>query len=198
MTVRTLVLGDFQTNCYLVSDENGDTAVIDPGYTPEVILQAAQSQHLTVRAVLLTHGHFDHVGGVKGVTEAARCPVYVNEADTTLPAELNHGLTATDFYAEGDCISVGALRFSVLETPGHTPGSVCLRCENALFTGDTLFAGCCGRTDLSGGSDAQMRRSLARLGAVEAALTVYPGHGPSTTLPREKQTNPYLRNAMKE
>lgn len=198
MTVRTLVLGDFQTNCYLVSDENGDTAVIDPGYTPEVILQAAQSQHLTVRAVLLTHGHFDHVGGVKGIAEAARCPIYVNEADTELPAELNHGLTATDFYADGDCIAVGTLRFSVLETPGHTPGSVCLRCENALFSGDTLFAGCCGRTDLFGGSDAQMRRSLARLGAIEDALTVYPGHGPSTTLPREKLTNPYLRNAMKE
>lgn len=195
MNILTLVLGDFRTNCYLVSDENGDTAVIDPGYTPEAILAAARERGLTIRAVLLTHGHFDHVGGVKGIAEAAHCPVYVNERDTALPAELNHGLTATDFYGDGDSVCVGTLRFSVSETPGHTPGSVCLRCGNALFSGDTLFAGCCGRTDLSGGSDAQMQSSLSRLAAIDENLTVCPGHGPATTLSLEKQTNPYLRRA---
>ena len=196
MNIQKLVLGDYQTNCYLVSDENGDAAVIDPGYTPEVVLAATQRLGLTVRAVLLTHGHFDHVGGVKGVMEAAHCPVYGSEADLTLPEPLRHGLTLTDFYAEGDEIAVGTLRFAVLETPGHTPGSVCLRCGDALFSGDTLFAGSCGRTDLAGGSGAAMRRSLSRLAAIDADLTVYPGHGPASTLAEEKRTNPYLRNAL--
>ena len=196
MNIQKLVLGDYQTNCYLVSDENGDAAVIDPGYTPEVVLAATQRLGLTVRAVLLTHGHFDHVGGVKGVMEAAHCPVYGSEVDLTLPEPLRHGLTLTDFYAEGDEIAVGTLRFAVLETPGHTPGSVCLRCGAALFSGDTLFAGSCGRTDLAGGSGAAMRRSLSRLAAIDADLTVYPGHGPASTLAEEKRTNPYLRNAL--
>lgn len=192
MTVRTLILGNYQTNCYLVSDENGETAVIDPGYTPEIILSAAREQHLTIRAVLLTHGHFDHVGGIRGIAESVHCPVYAHEREFSLPERLRRGLIATDCYAEGDEIEVGTLRFAVLETPGHTPGSVCLRCGNALFSGDTLFAGSCGRVDLGGGNGAQMLKSLARLAALEENLTVYPGHGETTTLAREKRSNPYI------
>lgn len=191
MTVRVLPLGDYQTNCYLVSDKNGDTAVIDPGYAPEKILSEAAAQHLTVRAVLLTHGHFDHVGGVKAIAEAAQCPVYVHEKERFLPPWLRQGLFYTDFYGEGDEIRVGNLTFSVMETPGHTGGSVCLRCGDALFSGDTLFAGSCGRTDL-GGDGGQLRESLGRLSALSESLTVYPGHGESTSLLREKQRNPYL------
>lgn len=191
MIVRTLPLGDYQTNCYLVSDENGVTAVIDPGYAPEEILSTATALHLSIRAVLLTHGHFDHVGGVKAIAEAARCPVYVHEKELSLPPWLRQGLSCTDFYEEGDEIRVGNLKFAVMETPGHTGGSVCLRCGDALFCGDTLFAGSCGRTDL-GGDDKQLRESLNRLSELSENLTVYPGHGESTTLLREKQCNPYL------
>lgn len=195
MKIYTLVLGEYQTNCYLVSDENGDTAVIDPGYLPQEILRVAREQKLAIRAVLLTHGHFDHVGGVKGITEATHCPVYGSERDLTLPEPLRHGLTLTDFYAEGDEIDVGTLRFTVMQTPGHSVGSVCLRCGDALFSGDTLFAGACGRTDFPGSSGTDMRHSLARLKAIDAPLNVYPGHGPATTLQHEKQTNPYLQYA---
>ncbi len=191
MIVRTLPLGDYQTNCYLVSDENGVTAVIDPGYAPEEILSTATALHLSIRAVLLTHGHFDHVGGVKAIAEAAHCPVYVHEKELSLPPWLRQGLSCTDFYEEGDEIRVGNLKFAVMETPGHTGGSVCLRCGDALFCGDTLFAGSCGRTDL-GGDDGQLRESLNRLSELSENLTVYPGHGESSTLLREKQCNPYL------
>lgn len=193
MKLHRLTVGPLETNCYLVSDDEGKTAVIDPGFEPEQILAAAQKLGLTVCAVLLTHGHFDHVGGVRAIAQAAACPVWVNEKDLNLRTAIT--LSApyyTDLYAEGDVVSVGKLRFSVLETPGHTPGSVCLRCEDALFSGDTLFAGSCGRTDL-GGSEAALRTSLARLAALPENLTVCPGHGPFSTLDAERASNPYLR-----
>ena len=129
MKLHRLTVGPLETNCYLVSDDEGKTAVIDPGFEPEQILAAAQKLGLTVCAVLLTHGHFDHVGGVRAIAQAAACPVWVNEKDLNLRTAMT--LSApyyTDLYAEGDVVSVGKLRFSVLETPGHTPGSVCLRC----------------------------------------------------------------------
>ena len=179
MKVYSLMLGSYQTNCYLAADDDGVCAVIDPGYTPERVLEAAQRYGLTIRAVLLTHGHFDHVGGVRGVAEAARCPVWLCEADTVLPERLTAGpLYYTDTYADGDTVEVGSLRFTVLETPGHTPGSVCLLCENVLFSGDTLFAGSCGRVDLAGGVPAQMGASLKRLAELPGnyAARPRPGH----------------------
>ena len=187
MKIRTLILGDYQTNCYLVSDENGATAVIDPGYEPETILARAAQEKLQIEAILLTHGHFDHVGGVRAIAEAARCPVRLNGKELSLPPVITNGpLCCTDTYGEGAVVRVGKLCFTVLETPGHTPGSVCLRCENTLFSGDTLFAGSCGRTDLPGGSMADMRESLKRLAAIPENLTVLPGHGEKTTLDRER------------
>ena len=187
MKIRTLTLGDFQTNCYLVSDETGVTAVIDPGYEPETILARAAQEHLQIKGIVLTHGHFDHVSGVKAVADAAHCPVWMNEKDLSLPPFLTNGaLYYTDLYKEGETVQVGNLTFTVLETPGHTPGSVCLRCENALFSGDTLFAGSYGRTDLPGGSPAQMRDSLHRLARIPENCTVLPGHGDKTTLDRER------------
>lgn len=196
MKIITLPLGQLETNCYLVSDEHGVAAAIDPADNAPAILRAAQTQGQTIRAILLTHGHFDHVGAVRALSGALHCPVYLHENDLALPPQLTDGtLYYTDNYAEGDTVTVGELSFSVLHTPGHTPGSVCLRCENALFSGDTLFAGSCGRTDLPGGSDAQMKKSLARLAALGEDLRVYPGHGEASTLERERRTNFYLRRA---
>lgn len=194
MKIYTLPLGQLQTNCYLVADEDGIAAVIDPAAAPERILQTARESSLTIQAILLTHGHFDHVGAVAGLSQALRCPVWMHENELTLPEYLTDGpLYYTDGYGEGDTVTVGKLNFTVLHTPGHTPGSVCLRCEDALFSGDTLFAGSCGRTDFSGGSGSEMCRSLRRLAQLPGDLAVYPGHGEATTLEREKRENPYLR-----
>lgn len=194
MKIRIMTLGDYATNCYLVSDEAGVTAVIDPGASPEIVANYLREEHLTLGAILLTHGHFDHVGGVRALAEAFGCPVYLNEKDTAMPQSLTAGpLYVTDFYAEGQEVAVGALRFTVLETAGHTPGSVCLLCDGVLFSGDTLFRGACGRVDLWGGDWQQMQSSLRRLAELDGAPTVLCGHGESTTLERERAENPYLR-----
>lgn len=194
MKIYTLPLGQLETNCYLVADADGNAVVIDPAAAPERILQTVREHGLHLRAILLTHGHFDHVGGIKGLVEALHCPVWMHESELTLPEYLTDGkLYYTDGYSEGDTVTVGKLTFTVLHTPGHTPGSVCLRCGDALFSGDTLFAGSYGRTDFSGGSGVEMCKSLHRLAEISENLTVYPGHGEMTTLDRERKENPYFR-----
>ena len=192
MKISTLVLGDYQVNCYLVSDDHGKTVIIDPGYEAEKILRTVKEKELDVQCIFLTHGHFDHIGAVKPLSQALNCPVYLQPKDVTLPPYLTQGLLYyTDEYEQGNEIAVGDLTFRVLETPGHTKGSVCLQCEDCLFTGDTLFADSCGRTDL-GGSMLEMLASLKTLAALEGNYRVYPGHGPATDLDYERKNNPYI------
>ena len=195
MQIRCFPLGDYQTNCYLIAHEDSPTcAVIDPGYRPEAVLQAAKDWGKTIEAVLLTHGHFDHVGAVKELAYATDCRVYLCKEDLSMPPQMTAGpLFYTDFYGEGDRICTAGLTLQVLHTPGHTPGSVCLLCEDVLFSGDTLFAGSCGRTDFPGGSTAQILSSLKRLAALPGDLRVLPGHAEETTLSRERQYNPFLK-----
>ena len=195
MTIKTLPLGSYQTNCYLVYEEDRDDCiVIDPGYSPEIVLREAKLLGKTVAAVLLTHGHFDHVGGVKGIAEATGCPVFLCEEELSMPPMFTAGpLYYTDTYEEGQLLSIAGLTLRVLHTPGHTPGSVCLACGDALFSGDTLFWGSCGRTDLPGGNWNTIRKSLLRLKGIEKNYTVYPGHGDATTLDGERENNPYMR-----
>ena len=195
LTLHTLPLGAYQTNCYILHQEaSSSCVVIDPGYTPEVILDFLAGKGLKLEAILLTHGHFDHVGAVRDLAAETGCKVYLNPDDLSMPPRMTAGpLYYTDTYSDGDTLSPAGIPFQVLSTPGHTPGSVCLIAENFLFSGDTLFAGSCGRTDLPGGSRRAIRESLRRLAAIPQDYSVHPGHGESTTLAWEKQYNPYMR-----
>ena len=203
LKIHTLPLGAYQTNCYIVHEENAKTcAVIDPGYEAEIILDKVRSLGLSVDAILLTHGHFDHVGAVEPLVEATGCKLWMKESDWSQPIDPMHSFyypiancdfTEVQFCEDDEIILAGGLRFTVITTPGHTYGSVCFLCDGALFSGDTLFAGSCGRTDLPGGDPKWIRWSLERLGELEGDFAVYPGHGEATTLAAERKYNPYMR-----
>ena len=194
LKIHTLALGMYQTNTYIIHDQTSKTCcVIDPGYRADTILAKLEQLGLTLEAILLTHGHFDHVGAVKDLAADTDCRVFLCAEDTNLPPMFTAGkLYFTDTYTEGTILNVAGLYIHVLHTPGHTPGSVCLLVDDALFSGDTLFAGSCGRTDI-GGDWAAIQKSLKRLAAMEADFRVFPGHGESTTLAAEKRYNPYMR-----
>lgn len=195
LNIHTMPLGAYQTNCYIVWEEaSSSCVVIDPGYTPEKVLAQAKLLGKTIDAVLLTHGHFDHVGGVRQIAADTACKVFLCEEDLSMPQQMTAGpLYYTNTYGEADILNIAGLYFRVLHTPGHTRGSVCLQCENAIFSGDTLFWGSCGRTDLPGGDWTTIQKSLKRLAALPGDFDVYPGHGDKTTLAFERMYNPYMK-----
>ena len=202
MHIKTITVGPIETNCYVVSDENTrDCAVIDPGEEASRILNYIEENHLTCRCILLTHAHFDHVGAVDAIVEETGCQVYMSQKDNGVPigSRQEGGYTAPDgtlFIEDGDGIQVGNLLFRVIATPGHTPGSVCFRCQDALFTGDTLFRDSCGRTDFVRSDPEAMTASLVRLYTLPGEYEVFPGHMSASSLDRERRYNHYMQRAM--
>ena len=202
MKIRCIPVGALQTNCYLAWQEGSHTCVvIDPGDEAQSLLALIRAENLSVEAVFLTHGHFDHVGAAVALVKETGCTLWVHQKDWTMPAGYgiaqlfplaNRDACPASFYCHGQTVNAAGLTFTVWETPGHTWGSVCLLTENALFSGDTLFAGSIGRTDFPGSSVEAMRASLGFLKEQTGDYTVYPGHGEATDLAYEKAHNPFF------
>ena len=203
MLIKTLPVGQLETNCYVVTDENALVcAVIDPGDESNTILDYIEDNKLSCKAILITHAHFDHVSAVNAMLEATGAELYMCEKDLELAKTGASGRFRppenTHFYKDGDEVKGAGLTFKVMETPGHTPGGVTLICGDALFTGDTLFRGSCGRTDLPGGDMRAELRSLKRIASLEGDYEVYPGHAESSMLSIEREHNPYVRHALEK
>ena len=195
LNIHTMTLGLYQTNCYIVHKEgSGSCIIIDPGYEANTILNRVALLGLQIEAILLTHAHFDHLGAVRQIAADSDCRVFVAEKELSLPPTMTDGpIFYTDLYPAEGVISVADMSIKVLPTPGHTPGSVCLLAEDAMFSGDTLFAGSMGRCDFPGSSIFDMRKSMKKLYNLAGDYRVFPGHAEATTLEFERKTNPYLR-----
>ena len=188
-------LAPLYTNTFLITTDAGHGIIVDPAAAPETYLQALEKEGARLTHILLTHGHYDHVGAVAALRKSTGCKVYMDPVDAVgsqmLP--LTKDLVDENWPAD-NALKIDDLTFTVYHTPGHTPGSVCLVCGQIMFSGDTLFAGSCGRTDLPGGSVRQMQQSLSMLAALPLSdeVQVRPGHESFTTLGQERRSNPYL------
>ncbi len=203
--VPVVVGGAMQENTYIVgSEETKECVVIDPGAEADRIMEEVESLGLTVKYILNTHGHGDHIGGVAGVKEATGATYGIHEADVELLTRDSQWmkLMVRDsqeapepdiFVKDGDVFTVGEVELTAIETPGHTQGGVCYYTEGTVFTGDTLFQGSVGRFDTPEGDGKQLVLGIfTKIMTLPADTRVYPGHGPDTTIAREKLTNPFL------
>ncbi|MGM9607341.1 MAG: MBL fold metallo-hydrolase [Oscillospiraceae bacterium] len=203
MTIQVLQVPPIGTNCYLLKDDaTGKGAIIDPGGAGASIRSAVAQMEMTPAAILLTHGHYDHTGAVPDLLrEYPGLPVYLHPLDAAMMKEVDSlvpDIGPTVAYGEGDQVPVGNLTVQVYHAPGHTPGSVTLKVGSVLFTGDTLFRGSCGRTDLAGGSPDTMAASLRRLANLEGDFQVLPGHEGSSTLEEERRSNYWVLYALRQ
>ena len=209
LRVYVMEVGPLAVNAYIVEEPSSKKAVvIDPGDDGEALLAEIGSRGLAVENILLTHGHFDHVGAVRLLREKTGAPVHVHAADagrmaTARRQGLMFGLSVDDppapdaTVAEGDRIGLGAHEFGVVHTPGHTPGCVSYICGKLAFVGDLIFAGSIGRTDLPGGSHEQLLASVReKIFVLPDDTVLFPGHGPSTTVGEEKRSNPFFTGGL--
>ncbi len=209
LKVNIMPLGRMSVNCYIVYDEDThEGAVIDPGGedSAKAIAARCESLGVNVRYILLTHAHFDHILSLEKLRKSLNVPVMIHEddadslTDPTLTYMAQFGGISEDIspaerkLTEGDKITLGANTLTVMHTPGHTMGSVCYKGDGLIFTGDTLFGGSIGRCDLYGGDEDAIEESLKRLVRLEGDYKIYPGHGGTTTMERQRQTNLYIRH----
>jgi len=201
MKIETIKLGIFQANCYILHKDK-QMLCIDPGANPKKLFQYLdQFPDEELVAICLTHGHFDHIGAVDELVAKYHCPVYLSAEDSFLATHKEVNFSATrsaeisgtiKAYPE-QYMKIGVFEFEILDTPGHTAGSVCLLFDGFIFTGDTLFKESVGRTDLFSGSESKLKQSLKLLKSLDMNLTVYPGHAESTSIQTELLNNPYFK-----
>jgi glyoxylase-like metal-dependent hydrolase (beta-lactamase superfamily II) len=204
MIIKRLVVGPLEENCYIIGDEETkDAIVIDPGDEPDRIIETIKDNGFKIKAIICTHAHFDHIGAITEIKRETQAMILLHKDDMELYKNARDqaaiwGYDVDDmpepdgYLNEGDSIRVGDLSFKVLHTPGHSPGGICLYGEGVVFTGDTLFQGSVGRTDLYGGNMSELKRSFKRLLELPEDTTVFSGHGPSTTIRTEKRENLFI------
>lgn len=204
MNIESIVVGELQVNCYILYDDTGQGIVIDPGSNGAVILSRIRKIGLELTEIINTHGHFDHVGANGYLKNKTGASLLIHEGDRALlrqapSSAASFGLTVEEppepdrFIGEREKIDFGKTTLEVIHTPGHSPGGICLLHDHVLFTGDTLFAGSIGRTDLPGGSHEQLLESIrSKLLVLAETVEIYPGHGPSSSIGREKKYNPFF------
>ncbi|MGD9319055.1 MAG: MBL fold metallo-hydrolase [Desulfobacteraceae bacterium] len=188
--LRKMSVGPYQANCYIMGcDKTSEGLVIDPGDEVLRIVEEISRNSLKIRQILITHGHIDHIGAAKELRDITKAPVLIHSLDA--PA-LN--FPPDGYLQDGQEIEVGHYSISAIHTPGHSPGGMCFCAPGAVFTGDTLFAGSIGRTDFAGGNHQQLIEGvIKKIFPLGDDIRVYPGHGPATTVGRERLTNPFFR-----
>ena len=190
--LKRLIVGPYQANCYILAHkETKECLVIDPGGDVHRIVGEVNRNELKVVYILITHGHIDHIGGAEELRRITKAPVWIHPLDAS---GLNFKPDGNLY--DGQKIDLGTYRISVLHTPGHSPGGVCFHAPGAVFTGDTLFAGSVGRTDFPGGDHHRLIEGVVKkVFPLGDELRVYPGHGPASTIGRERSANPFFRNS---
>lgn len=209
LTLQQLTVGPLQENCWLLADPaSGKAVLVDPGDEPAALLAAVDASGYTLEAIWLTHAHFDHVGGVAGIIAERPVPIWVHPADAFFYANaasnaarwgvvIDNPPPADHDLAEGDRVQLGDYQFDVWHLPGHAPGHVAFIGHGLCFSGDVLFAGSIGRTDLPLCDPTAMHQSLMRMATLDVETRVFPGHGVATTIGRELTSNPFLRGAAR-
>ena len=206
MKILQLQVGALGTNCYIAfNEETKHGIVVDPGADGDQIVKAINEYGLTIDAIFLTHGHSDHIMGLAEVREATKAKVYIHEADAECLTKASANLSiymgpgtefdaADVFFKDGDVVDAAGMEFEILTTPGHTKGSVCIKCGDVVFCGDTVFAESIGRTDLPGGSYKEIIDSIkTKILPLDEKTHLLPGHGPATNVDWEKRRNPFLQ-----
>lgn len=205
MIFKVLPVGPMGANCYIIGcEETKKAAIVDPGGDAPKIIREVEALGLTPEAIVLTHGHIDHIFSVDEVRDKIKAKVYIHEDDAEMLTDSKKNLSffmgqqvgfraADETLVDNEELPLGNLTLKIIHTPGHTPGGICIQVENYLITGDTLFAGSVGRSDFPGGSHEVLISSIKeKLLTLPDNLKVYPGHGPSSTLAGEKRSNPFL------